>query len=98
VLTGFDVINVGTETHTTVNQLVEEIFDILEYRPKAIDHQLDKPVGVMSRAADCTKNEELFGWHPSTSVREGVEKTIEWYQASTSPERLKDLDSLLMTR
>jgi UDP-glucose 4-epimerase len=97
-LTGFDVINVGSATHTTVNALVEDIFDILDYRPAAIDHQLDKPVGVKSRAADCTKNEELFGWAPATPVREGLERTIAWYSETTPPERLAQLDSLLMSR
>jgi nucleoside-diphosphate-sugar epimerase len=97
-LTGFDVINVGSATHTTVNQLAEDIFEIVGHRPAAIDHQLDKPVGVKSRAANCDKNDELFGWHPSTSVRDGLERTIAWYRDSVSADRLAQLDSLLMTR
>lgn len=97
-MTGFDVINVGSPTHTTVNQLVEEIFEILDYRPESIEHQLDKPVGVKSRAADCTKSEQLFGWYPATTVREGLERTVDWYRRTTPPERLEQLDALLMTR
>jgi UDP-glucose 4-epimerase len=97
-LEGFDVINVGSQTHTTVNELVEEIFEILDYRPATIDHQLDKPVGVKSRAADCTKCIELFDWCPATSVHEGLQRTIDWYRGYASSERLERLDSLLMTR
>ena len=98
VMTGFDVINVGSPTHTTVNELVEDIFDITGFRPQSIDHQLDKPVGVKSRAADCTKCDELFGWHPDVSVRDGVERTIAWYQETATSERLQNLEELLMTR
>jgi nucleoside-diphosphate-sugar epimerase len=97
-LTGFDVINVGSPTHTTVDELVSQIFDILGYHPAAIEHQLDKPVGVLSRAADCNKSEEIFGWFPKTAVRDGVERTIAWYREATTPERLAQLGSLLMSR
>ena len=51
-----------------------------------------------SRAADCTKCDELFGWHPDVSVRDGVERTIAWYQETATSERLQNLDELLMTR
>ena len=47
-LEGFEVINVGTETHYTILDLLEEIFRVVGWRPKVIEKQLDKPVGVKS--------------------------------------------------
>ena len=61
VLDGFDVINVGTETHCTILDLLEEIFRVVDWRPKIIEKQLDKPVGVKSRAADISKCSRAAG-------------------------------------
>jgi nucleoside-diphosphate-sugar epimerase len=78
-LKGFDVINVGTDKHYTILDLLEEIFRAVDWRPKTIEKQLDKPVGVKSRAADVTKCNKLLGWAPNYSLREGVERTVSWY-------------------
>src|SRR5215813_9574297 len=45
-LNGFDVINIGTDKHYTILDLLEEIFRVIDWRPKTIEKQLDKPVGV----------------------------------------------------
>ena len=39
----------------------------------------DKPVGVLSRALDNSNAKELLGWEPKFSLKEGLDKTIEWY-------------------
>jgi nucleoside-diphosphate-sugar epimerase len=92
----FDVLNVGTDTHSTINELISEIFECAKWRPQEIDYELDKPVGVKSRAADCTKSEKLLGWRPSIPLAEGVRATYEWYKSSANAN--KDLDHLLMSR
>lgn len=92
----FDVINVGVDEHYTINQMIEEIFKCANWRPQAIDYQLDKPVGVKSRAADCTKSQRVLGWRPSVSLADGVRSTYEWY--SNSADDHEDLDHLLMSR
>lgn len=78
-LNGFDVINIGTDKHYTILDLLEEIFRVIDWRPKTIEKQLDKPVGVKSRAADVSKCHKLLGWAPNYSLREGVERTASWY-------------------
>ena len=95
---GFDVVNIGSPMHTTVNELVEGIFDATEFRPVTIERQLDKPVGVRSRAADCTKSWDLLGWYPDTPIKDGIRRTVDWYRSTASPERLSQLDALLMSR
>ena len=74
-LKGFDVINVGIDNHYTILDLLEEIFRVVDWRPKRIEKHLDKPVGVKSRAADVTKCNKLLGWTPNYSLCEGVERT-----------------------
>jgi nucleoside-diphosphate-sugar epimerase len=97
-LTGFDVINVGTPEHLTINGLLEHIFELAGWRPSDIERQLDRPVGVQSRAADVTKSEKVLEWSPDYSVEEGIARTLDWYRSVATPERLERLDALLMTR
>lgn len=95
---GFEVVNVGTSEHVTIETLVELIFEQTGWRPQRIEHQLDRPVGVRSRAADTTRCEKLLGWRPEHSVADGLRRTVDWYRASVDEERLARLESLLMTR
>lgn len=97
-LSEFQVLNVGSSAHHTVLELMDVIFERLDWWPQALDLQLDKPVGVRSRASDNTRMKELTGWEPRTSLREGVARTLDWYVEATPPERLLDLESRLMSR
>ena len=97
-LDGFDVINVGTDTHHTILELLEEIFCLVGRRPKAIEKQLDKPVGVKSRAADVSKCRERLGWVPSCSLREGVKRTTIWYIGAFGGRDARSIETLLMER
>ena len=95
---GFDVINIGSPNHVTINELVQAIFKLLNWNPNGIDYQLDKPVGVLSRAADVTKCQTLLGWHPQTPLETGLANSIGWYESIATQERLACLDQLLMSR
>jgi nucleoside-diphosphate-sugar epimerase len=97
-LSGFEVLNVGTARHHTILELLEVIFDHVGWRPERLDLQVDKPVGVRSRAADNARIRELTGWEPTTPLEVGVARTSDWYVKSATPERLQDIDRLLTTR
>lgn len=97
-LTGFDVINIGTEQHWTVNQLMETIFDSAGWSPGTIDRQLDKPVGVKARAADCSKSRAELGWAPGTPLKYGVTRTLNWYRQVIGSDHQRQLDQLLIER
>jgi UDP-glucose 4-epimerase len=97
-VSGFDVINVGSPVHTSINELIDAIFKIVEWTPAEIDRQLDKPVGVLSRAADVTKSEAVLGWSPATSIVDGVQPTIEWCQETFGAEDFAQLERALMER
>lgn len=97
-LNRFDVINLGTDQHNTILELIEEIFRVLEWRPKTIEKQMDKPVGVKSRAADLTKCREKLDWVPRVMLREGVERTTKWYAEKTGVLKAAELEQKLMER
>lgn len=97
-LTGYSVINVGSSTHVTIRELVAEIFALINWQPRDILFELDKPVGVKSRAANNERCQRLLDWQPSIAIKEGLTRTIDWYQGSSSEARLRSLDALLMSR
>jgi nucleoside-diphosphate-sugar epimerase len=97
-LSGFQVLNVGSSQHHTILELLDVIFRHVSWRPTGLNLELDKPVGVRSRAANNDHIRALTGWEPATPLDEGVARTIDWYVASTPQERLRDLDGLLMAR
>jgi len=98
MLEGFDVVNVGTDCHHTILELIREIFNSTKWEPREIEKQLDKPVGVKSRAADVTKCRERLGWVPSYGLREGVDRTAAWYLHSFTNGDRDRLNRLLMER
>jgi nucleoside-diphosphate-sugar epimerase len=98
ILEGFNVINVGTDAHYTILDLVHEIFLYMGWVPRKIEKQLDKPIGVGSRAADVTKSKAKLGWVPSYSLRDGLRRTVNWYLASCGDKNLERLEQLLMER
>jgi UDP-glucose 4-epimerase len=97
-LQGFETINLGTDEHHTIDELAAHIFDYTGWKPSAFDYQLDKPVGVKSRASDNSKIQQLLGWSPDTGLRHGLERTINWYVARVMPESLADLETRLLER
>lgn len=97
-LTGCQVLNIGSRQHSTILELLDVIFDHLDWRPSEVKLQLDQPVGVRSRASDNTRIRALTSWEPETSLCEGIPPTVDWYVVTTPPERLKGLGDLLMSR
>lgn len=92
-------VNAGREDRITLNQAAELVFDIVGWRSKHIVHDLSKPQGVASRAADLTRAKRVLGWEPKISYREGFKKTIEWYFAKKNKGEVKaNLEKLLMER
>jgi nucleoside-diphosphate-sugar epimerase len=95
----FDVFNVGTAQHIKVIDFVSEIFKQLNWEPKKIDFQLDRPTGVASRASDNTKIFKSFGWEPRIGIETGVERTLTWYRnLENRPRNLEELEERLAAR
>ena len=62
---------------------------------KKISFDTSKPTGAVSRALDNSLANELLGWKPRFSLKEGLEKTIKWYVDNHKVEG-KVNDSLLL--
>ena len=92
-------VNAGRDDRISLDQAAELVFDITGWRPKKVEHDLSKPQGVASRAADLTRAREILGWKPKVPYEEGFKKTIEWYFANKKRNEVKaNLDKLLTER
>jgi nucleoside-diphosphate-sugar epimerase len=69
--------NVGSEEQVTINQMIDIIESISNYKVKR-NYQLDMPKGVRGRSSDNNLIKSEIGWEPSFSLKKGLEKTYEW--------------------
>lgn len=92
-------INAGRDDRITINEAIESVFDLVEWRPVKVDRDLSKPQGVASRAADLTLARQTLKWEPKVGYREGFARTIEWYRNNKDIGQVKaNLEHLLMER
>jgi GDP-L-fucose synthase len=71
-------INVGTGEDVTIKQLAETIADVIGYG-RDINWDTTKPNGTPRKVLNVDKIKSL-GWEPKIGLREGIEKTYEWYK------------------
>ncbi len=72
-----DPINLGSSETVSINDLVDVVEEIAGIRLERT-YKLDAPKGVDGRSSDNTMIIEKLGWAPSTSLRDGIEKTYAW--------------------
>jgi len=70
-------INIGTDEVVTMDELTYLVAQIAN-REIRIVHDIDKPQGVRGRNADLTLFEEVLGFRPRYSLKEGMIISYEW--------------------
>jgi UDP-N-acetylglucosamine 4-epimerase len=76
--------NVALGDQTTLNELFTVIREFLSERfeeMKSIQpvHRAPRPGDIPFSRADISKAERLLGYRPAVRIREGLQKTVEWY-------------------
>lgn len=80
---GYQVINLGSDQPVVLLDLVRLIEELvgrqanLEFRPA-------HPADVPATWADIGRAEQLLGWRPQTTFRQGVELLVQWYRDNRS--------------
>ena len=72
-----DVYNLGSDEQVSINQMIEIIENIADYKVKR-KYLVDKPKGVRGRSSDNTKVNADLNWSPSISLKQGLLKTYNW--------------------
>ncbi|MEQ1709252.1 MAG: UDP-glucuronic acid decarboxylase family protein [Terricaulis sp.] len=85
-------INLGNPSEFTILQLAEAVIDLTRAKSKLVFHPLpsDDP---KQRQPDIAKAREVLGWEPKVQLREGLEKTIAYFDGL-----LKEGDPLIVGR
>ena len=75
-----EAINVGTGRETSVLTIAEMILDRMEKPRSLLMHTMDRPAQVDKHISSTAKAERLLGWKATTTLEEGLDETIFWYQ------------------
>jgi dTDP-glucose 4,6-dehydratase len=78
-----EVYNVGTGRETSGNEVAKTVLALLGKTEELIEYVADRPGHDYRYAVDVGKLESL-GWAPRTDFREGMERTVRWYQENES--------------
>jgi len=70
-------VNIGTGEDITIKELALLIKQITGFKGE-IKFDSSKPDGTPKKLLNITKIKQL-GWHPKTTLEEGIKKTYEWY-------------------
>lgn len=72
-------VNVGAGKGISIIDMANLIRETVGYRGDII---LDptRPDGAPHKTMDVTRMRQVFDWSPSTGLREGIRKTVEWYE------------------
>jgi GDP-D-mannose 3', 5'-epimerase len=70
-------VNLGSSELVSINGLVDIVEDIAGVRCER-DYQLDAPQGVRGRNSDNTQILDTYGWEPSITLVDGLERTYRW--------------------
>ncbi len=77
---GISHINIGTGEDLTINELAYLIAGLTDFSGK-IEYDTAKPDGTPRKLMDVSRINKL-GWKYSTNLRNGIEKTYEWFKSN----------------
>jgi GDP-D-mannose 3',5'-epimerase len=81
-------LNLGSSELVSINQLVDIVEGIAGLKLKR-RYNLSAPKGVNGRNSDNTLIQRIFGWEPSTKLRDGLERTYRWIYDRMAPRSSK---------
>ena len=78
------VFNVGSGVHLSVLEIAEAVRAQMGAAPVPIEFIGDRPGQVFRHTADTSKLRELIGWQPTVRFKDGLDRTIRWYEDNES--------------
>lgn len=80
---GYEIYNLGESQTTSLSELVTMIGEVCGCEPVLMRLPL-QPGDVRITFADVSKARQKLGYEPSTTVRQGLERFFQWYQARSA--------------
>ncbi len=78
-----EIINIGSGIEISINDVAKQIIDITSSQSRIVfDATRIRPnkSEVQRLCADASKAKKVLGWESKVTLKEGLEKTIEWYR------------------
>lgn len=82
-----EIVNISSGVPVTIRELVELIAELIGYQGKIV-WDTSRPDGQRVKAFDVRRMQEWLGYRCRTPLREGLQKTIAWFEANYSQARL----------
>ena len=76
---GPEPVNLGAAKEISIRELAELVADVTGFEGR-VEWDETKPNGQPRRSVDGTRARELFGFDPTTPLREGLQRTVAWYR------------------
>jgi GDP-L-fucose synthase len=77
---GPEPVNLGTGREISIRELAELIGELTGFHGDIV-WDTDKPNGQPRRHLDVSRARELFGFEAHTTLRDGLQRTIDWYRS-----------------
>jgi GDP-L-fucose synthase len=78
---GAEPVNLGTGVETSIRETAELVAELVGFTGEIV-WDTSMPNGQPRRSLDASRAEQLFGFRATTSLREGLERTIAWYRST----------------
>ena len=78
----YEPLNIGLGVGHSLKELLKVALEVDDYTNAAIQYDPSKPSTIPVRIVDISKAESVLGFKPTTGLREGLKKTIDWYRES----------------
>jgi nucleoside-diphosphate-sugar epimerase len=76
-----EVINISRGEEVSIRELAQTVLDLMGNPVKALFGALEnRPTEIWRMFGDNTKAKELLDWTPTTSLSDGLARTIDWYR------------------
>lgn len=76
-----DPVNIGSGKEITIKELAELIKKLMNAEKISIKWNIEKPGGQPHRCLNIEKAKKEFGFIPTINMKEGLRRTIEWYES-----------------
>lgn len=88
-----DVFNLGESQTTTLTELIEQIEAALGKKAR-INRMAEQPGDVPLTFADIAKARQLLGYNPTTKIKAGIPKFVDWFLESQQKREAADIAAL----
>ncbi len=79
--------HIGTHEETVIQDMIEELFKIMGWRPKELDIRKSPEGSAKRRLPDVSKIRRDIGWEAKIKLEDGLKTMVDWYLKNPDPKK-----------